>query len=353
MTAPAGGFARAVAWAGALAYFAAVLAWLGARPAAGAKLFPAGSAHNTSDAGLSLARRYLAARAGHPGGPARVEVLGRPVGEMGPEASAVVLRVAPAGSRKELLTAAERGWVEGGGRLVLGVGGSYGPLRVAAAAGPVRKVFPGWPGVRTLDVPSPRVLAAGVPVEAHTIFAAGDGAALARWPLGRGDVLLLAVPEAIQNASLEKADHLRLLESLAPGRPLYFDEHAHGLEARPGMLDLMASWGLGPALVLLALTALALLWRERARLGPAQDGHVERRTEAVDLLDSLALLYDRALSPAQALRLYRRGLERIVAAQSGLKGEALTRRMADLTGGGEDTLASLNQAYRRTLHGIG
>jgi hypothetical protein len=341
-----------VAWTGALAYFAAVLVWMGGRAAVGTRLFPPGSAYDTSDSGLSLARRYLVARTGQPGGPARVEVLGRPVGEMGPETNAVVVRVAPSGGRTDLLTPAERGWVEGGGRLVLGVAASYGPLQVAPANGVTTKVFPGWPGVKTLEPPAPRVLAGGLPLEAHTVFTIGAGAAVARWPLGRGDVLLLAVPEAIQNGSLEKADHLRLLETLAPGRPLYFDEHVHGLDARPGMLDLMASWGLGPALVLLVVTAVVLLWRERARLGPAQDGHRERRTEAVDLLDSLALLYDRALTSAQALRLYRRGLERAVAAQSGLKGEALARRMADLTGGADDSLSSLNEAYRRT-HGIG
>jgi hypothetical protein len=345
--------ARAAVWAGALAYFAAVLAWMGGRPGAGGSLFPAGSAHNTSDSGVSLARRYLAARTGQPGGPARVDVLGRPIGEMGPERNAVVLRVAPSDRRKDLLSPAERAWVEGGGRLVLAVAAGYGPLRVAPGGGPVTKVFPGWQGVRTLDPPAARVLAAGVPLDAHAVFAAGAGPAFARWPLGRGDVLLLAVPEAIQNGALARADHLRLLEALAPGRPLYFDEHAHGLDARPGLLDLMASWGLGPALVLLVATAIVLLWRERARLGPPHDGHRERRTEAVDLLDSLALLYDRALSPAQALRLYRRGLERTVAAQSGLQGEALARRMADLTGGADDSLPALNEAHRRTLHGTG
>jgi hypothetical protein len=113
------------------------------------------------------------------------------------------------------------------------------------------------------------------------------------------------------------------------------------------VLDLMASWGLGPALVLMSAAGLLLLWRERARLGPPEEDHVERRSEAVDLLDSLALLYGRALSPAQALRMYRRGLERALTLQTGLKGEALARRIDDLAGGPGDTLASLNKAYAR------
>lgn len=346
------GPARAVAWGGALAYFAAMLAWIGAEPGRRAQLFPAGSAFNTSESGLSLAHRYLSARAGRPGGPSRVAVLGRPVGDLGPPPDAVVLRVRPAAALSALLTPAERGWVERGGRLVVGFTSALAGVEVAPAQGAAAKVFPALPGVRRLEPPHPRVLAGGTPLEAHAIFSIGEHAALARWPLGRGDVLLLAVPEVIENGALAQADHLRLLEALAgSGRPVFFDEHVHGHESRAGVLDLLASWGLGPALVLLALIGVALLWRERARLGAPEDDHSERRTEAVDLLDSLARLYDRALTPAQALRLYRRGLERMMSAQSGLRGDALARRMSELAGGGDDSLASLNAAYRRALHG--
>jgi hypothetical protein len=348
-----GGLARAVTWAGALAYFVAALWWVRGQPGAREQVFPAGSVFNTAPEGVSLARRYLASRAGRRGGPARVAALERPVGEMGPEANAVVLRVRPGPERLTLLTSAERGWVERGGRLVLALNTGYGPVQVApppAGAAP-DKVFPALAGVRRIEPPVARTLGQGLPLDAHALFAAGGQPVLARWPLGAGDVLMLSAPEAIENGALGKADHLRLLDALAgSGRPVYFDEHVHGVESRPGVLDLLASWGLGPALALLAVAALALLWRERARLGPAEDDHRERRTEAVDLLDSLALLYDRALSPAQALRLYRRGLERQVGQQTGLKGDALARRVDDLTGGGGDTLAALNDGYRRTQH---
>jgi hypothetical protein len=345
--------ARAVTWAGAAAYFVAALLWLRAQPGARDQVFPAGSTFNTAPEGMSLARRYLAARASRAGGPARVAVLERPVGEMGPEANAVVLRVRPEGKRLVLLNPIERGWVERGGRLVLALNAGYGPLRLDASAGGAapEKVFPALAGVRRLEVPVARTLGQGTPLDAHALFAVSGRPVLARWPLGDGEVLILSAPETIENGALGKADHLRLLEALAgSGRPVYFDEHAHGVESRPGVLDLLASWGLGPALALLALAGLTLLWRERVRLGPPEDDHRERRSEAVDLLDSLALLYDRALSPAQAVRLYRRGLERVVTLQTGLKDGALARRVDDLTGGG-DSLAALNDGYRRTQHG--
>lgn len=293
---PTTGGGRAVVWLGALAYFAAALLWLGSASRAGDTVFPPGSAFDISPAGLSLAHRYLSGRVGRPGGPARVDLLTREVGSF-LEPGAVVLRVRPGGSdAAALLTNAEHAFVSAGGRLVLGLREGYGPLRLEGTAGRTVKVFPTWPGVGTLRPPVPRRVAAGLPAEVHSVFAIGSGVAVARAPIGRGEVVVLALPEAIENGGLDQADHLRLLEALAgSARPVYFDEHAHGLEGRPGVTSLLAAWGFGPALVLLALTGLTLLWRERARLGAALDDHRERRSDAVDLLDSLALLYGRSL----------------------------------------------------------
>jgi hypothetical protein len=343
------GVERALVWAGILSYFVGALLWMGALRGEKEQVFPAGSAFNTGSAGVSVARRYLEARAGREGGPARVAVLGRPLGEQGPERAAVVLRIRPTGARGVLLTGPERSWIERGGRLVLAVHADYGPLRLTPlAAGPVAaKVFPTWPGVSRLHPPAARVVSAGAPLDAHTLFAIGGRPAVLRTALGRGELLLLAMPELIENGALEAADHLPLLLALAgTGRPVYFDEHVHGMESRPGVLDLLAGWGFGPALVLLALAGAAALWRERARLGAEEDEHRERRTEAVDLLDSLAQLYDRSLTPAQALRLYRRGLERAVSLQSGLKGAALGKRV-DALAGAEPSLEGINAAYGR------
>jgi len=302
--------ARLLPVLGALAYFAAGLLWLGAGSRAGGSVFAPGSTFDTSPTGLSLARRYLAGRAGRPGGPARVEVLVRPI-TSGLMSGATVLRVRPRHEPSPLLLEApERAWVEGGGRLVLGLRDAYGPLATAPAAGRTVKVFPAWPGVSTLRPPAPRRLDAGLPAGAHTVFAIGAAPAVAREPLGRGEVVLLAVPEAIENGALDQADHLRLLEALAgAGRVVYFDEHAHGLEREPGVIDLLAAWGFGPLLVLLPLTGLVVLWRQRARLGPPLDDYRERRSDAVDLLDSLALLYARSLGPGEVRAALRAGRE--------------------------------------------
>jgi hypothetical protein len=149
--------------------------------------------------------------------------------------------------------------------------------------------------------------------------------------IGRGEVLLLTAPQLLENERLAAADHLALLEALAgEERPVVFDEWAHGLGQDESLLALMLEWGLGPALVVAALTFILLLWRSRTRLGPEEDDTEEERSEAVDLVDSLAQLYDRALSRREATSLHLRGFRQAVSLRTGLKGAALERRAREL-----------------------
>jgi hypothetical protein len=367
----------AVLWVAMIAFFVAALALLNQEQRRDRATFPAGSVFDVSPVGLASAQRYLAARADQRR--ARVAVLTQPIGLASLPADAAVFRMRPRTdlaapsadepdederksedqrrsgreaarraspspspsptprSRTRFLTPHELAWVEGGGRLVLGLDRAYGPVHVepAARAGAPRKVFPLWPRVKTLVPPTERrTLAGPLMDEAHTLFALGDAALVARWPRGRGEVLLLAAPELLDNAHLAQADHLALLEALAGnGRAVYFDEHAHGLGKSTGLLELLLGWGLGPTFVLGALALLLVAWRSRARLGPEEDDLRELRSEAVDLVDSLAQLYERTLSRREAARLYSASFTRAVALRTGLSGTALSRRVDQLTGG--------------------
>jgi hypothetical protein len=181
-------------------------------------------------------------------------------------------------------------------------------------------------------------------------------------------VFLVACPEVLENALLAQADHLALLEALAGRqRPVYFDEHAHGLSHDLGLLALLVDWGLGPSLALLALTGLVVLWRGRARLGPPDDAWEDTRSDAVDLVDSLAQLYERALRRDEAAALYHEALRRTVSLRTGLRGAALDKRVRQLTGGlappvrgkGRDIseteldqlIARIGRAFGGKLHG--
>ncbi len=170
---------------------------------------------------------------------------------------------------------------------------------------------------------------------------AGENPVIARLPLGRGDVVLLSCPDVFHNARLAVGDHLALLTALAgpagpagtAGRPVYFDERSHGIVADEGLLAVLSRWGLGPALLLAGLAALALFCRQAVRIGPPERDPGDTRSEAVDLVDSLGELYDRALSRGDAVRLYWEGFVHTVAIDTGLSGAALEARARELAAG--------------------
>jgi len=297
--------------------------WLSLDPAMHRNAFPPGSSFGTGPDGTSLARAYLEARRSRVGtlsGPLVPEKLaprtvllriGAPAHRDGespvPKKTASDGGTADAGfpaapRARTALTAQEEEAVRNGATLVLGIRG-------AESAGPARKVSPLLPGVAKLDPPKPYGLDAPALVDAQPVFEHGETPSLARRTLGAGEVYFLAEPELLFNDNLGKADHLALLVALAgTGRPVVFDEGVHDLRTEPGLLGLLREWGLGPALVVAFLAVCALALRHATTIGPPADPWRDPLSESVELVDSMAALYQRALSPAEALQLYRRHL---------------------------------------------
>jgi hypothetical protein len=340
------------------AFLVAALIWIGNRRAA-SHVFDDFSASNTSPTGLSVAYAYLSHQPNQ-----KVAMLTTPLDNRALPANAVVIRVQagaaeqtppaeddddPAGKAvhlpQALLTSAEEEFVRSGGRLVMATGNPGGSFAVRSDAGKVAaKVFPTWSGLDRLSLPEPRGWAPhSLPAGMHTLFAANGQVVVARQEIGAGDVILVSVPELFENRNIAVDHHLDLLLDLAAGpatvqpagrrRYVYFDEMVHGLAADDGVLALLKEWRLGPLLVLLFLAALLTLWRSSRRVGPAEDEDRDTRSDAIDLVGSLGALYGRSMSGAESIALYHAALERSVAAQSGLRGDALHRRVAALTHG--------------------
>ena len=303
----------------AFALFAAVAAaWLARDPALKRRSYPPGSSLNEGPQGASLAREYLERIGARPG------ALTVPLPQAALPASTVLLRLdvktvrdgPPAALPEKLdsardggtaarpsppppaLSAAEEAFARSGGRLVLAMEGE-------PASGEPRKVSLLLPGVRAVRPLVPRGLPKAALVDAQPIFEHGEAPSIVRVPLGAGEVFWLAQPELLLNARLGEADHLALLLALCAGRRPLFDEAVHGIVADSGALDLLRRWGLGPSLLLAALAALALFWRRAVIAGPPADPWRDARSESVELVDSMAALYQEALTPEEALQLYR------------------------------------------------
>jgi hypothetical protein len=327
------------------AFFIAALIWIGSNRVSG-QAFGDGSALNTSPAGTSLAYAYLGRRG-------MVKMLTTPLRGGAIPANAIVFRIDSydgedvddeddeQGGKKTkaipfFLAPPDEDFVRGGGRLVIASRYLGGALEIRNDAGKVAaKVFPIWPGIETLSLPAPAGLAPrSLPRAMHTIFAGNGEAVIARQSIGAGDVIVVCVPEMFENKSLAADHHLALLTALAGDhRPVYFDEYAHGIASDDGALALMTEWRLGPLLILGGIAALLTFWRNSRRIGLPDAEERDTRSDAIDLVASLGALYERSMSNGDAIALYRAALERTVAAQSGLRGDALHRRVADLTHG--------------------
>lgn len=387
---------RALLVAAIVAYFAIALLWIWADRRVPQQAFDKYSSENTSADGTSLARRYLARR-----GPSLE--LTRPLAAGLVPRDGVVFRIvesraplftigdfpddedddAPRRPAKKgqpappkplvkpkpptpLISAAEDEWIRDGGRLVLAIENSYGPLDVRNHGGGVaRKTFPIWPGIDAVPLPHARTLAGDLALRrTHALFIDGTDPVIARQEIGRGDLLLVAAPELFTNGELAKGNHLALLDAIAARRPVYFDEVVHGLISDAGMIGLMRDWNLGPFLAVMLLAGVMVFWRGGRAVGAREDDFRDTRSDAIDLVSSLGALYDRSMTPGEAIAVYHYELTRAVAAHTGLRGDALKTRVDAMTGGvvpprkhdplnGEqfqELLARLNDSFRRIEH---
>ena len=341
----------------AAAFAALTLLWIVTDPRASERIYDEYSSANTSDQGLSQAAAYLATRG-------KSAMLTRPLGREPIEPNAVVFRVThalpiffdpedladnqvgpPRPRERALLRDAEDAFVRAGGRIVVAT--HMGALPATTPGDTVAaRVFPIWPGVDALEIPEESSAFLNPGPRMHTLFVAGDTAVVLRERIGEGDVILISWPEIFQNQHLASANHLGLLSGLAGKRPVYFDEVPHGIVSGDGALALMKDWNLGPLLAMLGLVAVLVFWRGGRRVGPPEEEHREARSDAVDLVRSLAALYKNVTTPSEAIDLYYDALTRTVAHTSGLRGDALRKRVDDLTGG-RRTLAALNEGFQK------
>jgi hypothetical protein len=300
----------------AIAALAAALALVAAGSAAGhrreaaRRLSPLPSSESTGPRGLAAARAFLLAR-GH-AAPRLASARDAPA------RAAVVILAAPGAPLDGAEADALLAHAAAGGTLVWAAGGAPQPAlaaRLRATASPAR-------GSRIAGPLEPHPLLGGLALPAGdgTVSSALPGARpvsgapgrpfAVAIPHGRGEVILLAGPEPLENAGLARADALSLLVRLAARGPVAFDER--------WLLPRGAGGAPPPALALLAgqalLAAGVLLVARGRRLGAIRPPAAARGRTSADRLASLAALYRRAGAEAElaaaAWRGARRRLER-------------------------------------------
>ena len=266
-----------------LAFASLAVLWIVSDRRAAQRIYDKYSAANTSENGLSLAAGYL-------GKQRRVALLTRPIARTTLEPNAVVFRVVaqvplhfdpedleekqfgpPRPDRTPLLDSAEETFVRRGGRMIIAA--NAGTLNTSEVEGTVaKKVFPIWPAVGDVEICDCAYGFTSLGARMHAIMISGLHVIVARERIGNGELFLISTPDVFQNDGLARGNHLQLLAALAgTGRPVYFDEVAHGIVSGDGSLSLMKEWNLGPFLLLLAAVAILVFWRAGRRVGPPVD----------------------------------------------------------------------------------
>jgi hypothetical protein len=338
----------------AIVFIAFAILWIVSDRRASQRVYDRYSTENTGKEGLSLAYGYL-------GKTRKVGQLTRPFGREPLERNATLFRLVdrigvvtdgefaesdappPKPRLRPILDNDTEAFIRRGGRIVFAVTDGLLPAD-AVTVQTATKVFPIWPAVAQIKLFPTSGGYTLLHPQMHALFIAGEQVIVARQRIGAGEVYLFSAPEVLRNSQI--AENLALLEALAgEGRPVYFDEVMHGIVSGDGALALMKEWNLGPFLLLLALVTALAFWREGKRVGRPDDEYRETRSDAVDLVRSLGALYRDVTPAGTEVSLYHDALVRTVAHTSGLRGEALHKRVDELTGGGRD-LESINQAFR-------
>lgn len=141
----------------------------------------------------------------------------------------------------------------------------------------------------------------------------GGSAVVWRWPLGSGEVYVLAGADLAENRRLELLDNSRFWDALAARGPLVFDEFHHRLAPPP---PVSRGFWVFAAQVL----AVGLLYAvsRGTRFGAPRPQHTERHRSALEYVHSMGWLMRRAKVEKELLPELDRGLRQLMQERLGI-----------------------------------
>ena len=137
----------------------------------------------------------------------------------------------------------------------------------------------------------------------HTLYARGGKPVVIERSYGNGSIVLSSDSFFLSNEAMKSKRYPRLLSWLCgPHRKIVFDETHLGVSKSPGIAALLRKYGLAPFFISLIVLALLAIWKQTARLVPADEE--EKQTvvdQGKDALTGFTNLLRRNLPPDHLL----------------------------------------------------
>lgn len=118
----------------------------------------------------------------------------------------------------------------------------------------------------------------------------------AKFPRGRGEIVVIAEPLVLGNGQIAEADNAVLTYDLLQSgdRSLIFDEFYHGLSVRGNPLWLLTRRGAGLLVSVFLLATVVWVWRQSFNLGPPLEPVSRNRRTIIEYVDAMARFLTRS-----------------------------------------------------------
>ena len=160
------------------------------------------------------------------------------------------------------------------------------------------------------------------------VYGSGRAAVVYEATIGRGRAIWLAGTTPIENATIDAPGHLELLLNAVgtPPRRIVWNEFVHGQRASlwSYLARTSAPWALAQLAIAAAVAAMIFV---RRRL-PIRVPRAIARTNPLEFVETMAVLYDRARSGAAAVGISRARLRRLLLVSSGSAAAESDARLA-------------------------
>jgi hypothetical protein len=150
--------------------------------------------------------------------------------------------------------------------------------------------------------------------------------------IGEGRVLWWIGSTPLLNHDINTSGHLELLlNTLGPpgGRTILWDEYYHGYDR--GLLSYLASTHLPTAFAQLALIAAAAIFTFSRRRGPIRSLVVAPRASAMEFVDAMAALYQKARATSGAVETTRARVRRLLITAAQMPASSSDEQLATAT----------------------